>query len=211
MQFDIWLKERLLSELPGYDAQVKMTRYLKRPKVMEAPSDARQSAVLLLMNFDNDTPSVLLIKRTEYNGAHSGQMAFPGGKWEDGDSTLYLTALREANEEIMMQEKDIRYIGSLTPLYVPVSNFLIHPFLVSDSTFNYPNFSHYEVQSVHYYSLEEVYSSQKDVELNLPYYAAKIKTTAYVPKDGNVIWGATAMILSELEELFQEYKILNKI
>lgn len=207
VRFDEWLKVRLLSELPGYSAQIKMTKNVTRPTALEAPVDARNSAVIMLIGYKEDQPQILLIKRAEYNGAHSGQMAFPGGKWEESDASLYHTALREAHEEISADADNIQYVGALTPLYIPVSNFVLHPFIAFDSLFDYKDFSAYEVASVHYYNLEEIYNSKQDVDLDLPFYNARIHTSAYVPNDGNIIWGASAMVLSELEELYNEYLI----
>ena len=77
---------------------------------------------------ERDSWHTLLIKKPRYPGVHSNQIAFPGGKRERQDPDLLSTAVRETHEEVGLFPDRIRHIGPLSPLYVPPSNFLIHPF-----------------------------------------------------------------------------------
>ena len=123
---------RLLKEpLPGRLGQFAMApqpvderRFM--PIVRE---DHRKGAVLMLFYSDETGAFVPFIKRPEYDGVHSGQVALPGGKMDPGDSDLSFTALREAKEEIGVDPSKIELLGKLTEVYIPPSNFLVSPFI----------------------------------------------------------------------------------
>ena len=122
------LKKELL-DLPGEEAQYRMAR-ATRMKAGEAHlhyPDARLSAVLILFYPLNDSIYTVLIQRPTYDGVHSGQVAFPGGKKEPGDVDLIATALREAHEEVGIDPANVEVLGPLTQLYIPPSNFLVTP------------------------------------------------------------------------------------
>ena len=125
------LQEAFTKELPGKDAHVKMAPQpldLRRftTSFSEPP---KKSGVLLLFYPDDSTIYFPLIKRPQYPGAHSGQVALPGGKVEEGDPDVVFTALREAEEEIGIDAGKVEVIGSLSELYIPVSNYLVRPFV----------------------------------------------------------------------------------
>ena len=85
--------------------------------------------LLLLYPNANDKVSFVLTRRKVYNGVHSGQISFPGGKPEKSDDNLWATALRETHEEIGVSLDQIKHLRSLTEIYVPPSNFLIIPYV----------------------------------------------------------------------------------
>jgi 8-oxo-dGTP pyrophosphatase MutT (NUDIX family) len=125
------LKTNLQKPLPGEEAQFEMA-HINREKLADLYFDYknyRPSAVLILL-YPNEQQqiSVLLIERMTYDGHHSGQIAFPGGKAEPTDTDLQATALREFFEET---GADITpsVIGKLTPVYIPVSKFMVQPFV----------------------------------------------------------------------------------
>ncbi len=91
------------------------------------PSSARQSAVMLLFYPLNERPHLVFARRPDYLRHHPGQIAFPGGRHENGESFLE-TALRETEEELGVPAQAIDIIGDLRPVYVPPSNFVVHPF-----------------------------------------------------------------------------------
>ena len=122
------LREALLQPLPGAEAQEKMMGRVKSMP-QEIPADARPSAVLCLLFPVNDEPHILFMKRKEDNTAHSGQVSFPGGRYEEQDANYKTTALREANEEVGILSSDVEILGALTSLYIPVSNFNVYPFV----------------------------------------------------------------------------------
>jgi 8-oxo-dGTP pyrophosphatase MutT (NUDIX family) len=192
-------KERLQKPLPGLETQLRLapiTR-LNDLKKIKSPDNARQSAVLALFYPQNGDIGLLLIKRAVDDTVHSGQISFPGGKKEKSDADLRETALRETFEEIGISSADISIIGSLSKLYIPPSNFDVYPFVGYISS--QPKLStNYEVEKVISASLSEF--TQPDA---IRYKTIKgrdgqlYEVPCYMVQD-EIIWGATAMMLSEL-------------
>jgi 8-oxo-dGTP pyrophosphatase MutT (NUDIX family) len=123
-------------KLPAAAAHEEMSPAHRKELLRENPHklNARLSGVLLLLSPGiNNEPLITFIKRMEYDGVHSGQIAFPGGKYEPGDIDLAYTAIREAEEEIGIKPTDVELIGPLSELFVPPSNFIIQPFLARTS------------------------------------------------------------------------------
>jgi 8-oxo-dGTP pyrophosphatase MutT (NUDIX family) len=89
----------------------------------------REAAVLVLFGPRNDFGEVVIIERASHLKAHPGQPAFPGGRVEEGDSSLSQTALREAKEEIGLNPDSIEILGELPQLWIPPSNFKVTPVL----------------------------------------------------------------------------------
>jgi len=123
-----WLRTRLAAELPGAIGHERMAARVK-PMPDKIPQNARPSAVLSLLYPVEKELHLLLIKRIADGKAHSGQIGFPGGKSEPSDADLKYTALREAHEEVGIMSADVDILGALTPLYIPVSNFQVYPFI----------------------------------------------------------------------------------
>jgi len=201
-----WLQQRLQQPLPGFSAQENMIgRVVPMPHTV--PHNARQSAVLILLFPVADVPHILLMKRKEDSGAHSGQVSFPGGSADPTDKDMMFTALREAEEEVGVTANDITIIGGLTNLYIPVSNFNVHPYIGYMDTNPEYILSHNEVAHVievpvHYF-LNDDYKTLTDVvSPAVPGVIRQVR--AYKLKDGTIIWGATAMILAELEAILKE-------
>jgi 8-oxo-dGTP pyrophosphatase MutT (NUDIX family) len=200
-----WLRERLKQPLPGLAAQERMMgRVVTMPRTV--PDDARPSAVLCLLFPMNDELHVLLMKRREDNTAHSGQVSFPGGSYDETDADLKATALREAQEEVGIMSADVEVLGALTSLYIPVSNFNVYPYVGFAKNKPQYNLSHAEVA----YTLEVPLSSllhadrKTLAEVTSPKFPGAIRNVnAYKLEDGTIIWGATAMIISELEAVLE--------
>ena len=123
------LKTELQKPLPGTEVQWQMAssdRMVKDfPRI--PGKDARVAAVLLLLYPDNGSIHTVLTQRHNYNGVHGGQISLPGGKKEPGDVDIINTALREANEETGVGSDGISVIGTLTSLFIPVSNTVVTP------------------------------------------------------------------------------------
>lgn len=195
------LKTNLQKPLPGEAAQFEMA-HINREKVLSNSYESqnyRPSAVLILLypNEQQQT-SVLLIERMTYNGHHSGQIAFPGGKAEPTDTDLKATALREFFEET---GADITptIIGKLTPVYIPVSKFMVQPFV--SYVEQKPNFSAsaYEVNALIEWEINHLLNPDIIKETIIePTPGLKLKTP-YFDVQGKVLWGATAMMLNELK------------
>jgi 8-oxo-dGTP pyrophosphatase MutT (NUDIX family) len=199
------LEERLPAPLPGKVAHLKMSPQpidLRRFE-SEFPENIRKSGVLILFYPSGDDIHFPLIKRPEYPGFHSGQVAFPGGKMEIGDENIVQTALREAEEEIGIDRKQVRVLGQLSDLYIPTSNFLVSPVVGFLEDCPELEADQHEVARIILCKLkallgpeirkEKVMDLEQDVKLNAPYFEI----------DGEVVWGATAMILSELIHVLQ--------
>ena len=197
------LKTNLQKPLPGVDAQFEMA-HVKRERVLANTYESqnyRPSAVLILL-FPNEQQqtSVLLIERMTYNGHHSGQIALPGGKAEPEDSDLQATALREFFEETGADVSPT-VIGKLTPVYIPVSKFMVQPFV--SYVEQRPNFSAsaYEVNALIEWEINHLLNPDVIKETIIePTPGYKLKTP-YFDVQGKVLWGATAMMLNELKKI----------
>lgn len=150
-----------------------------------------------------------MIKRTEYNGAHSGQISLPGGKYEQGDITLLETAFRETKEEIGIPCEDITFIGTLTTLYIPNSNFNVVPHVGVLS--GEPDFrlNSREVERIIILPLKVLVDKHfvKHFERTVN---GKTILAPYYSFEENRIWGATAMILSEFAEMIKHSSLMHK-
>jgi len=196
------LKQKLEQPLPGITSHLKMA---PRHRVEEFSSLAsivplaRNSAVLILLFPVNGKLKTVFIQRSVYEGVHSGQISFPGGKHEKSDKDFEATALRETFEEIGVEPDKIEILAQLTDFYIPPSNFLVKVFVGYSS--QQPVFTpdHKEVQSILEADIDEFYDSQNITEKE--FYSTSRKTIINAPcylVNGMEIWGATAMMLSEL-------------
>jgi len=162
----------------------------------------KQTAVcILLFPKDNLTFSVL-IERTTYNGVHSGQIGLPGGKKEKNDKNLTETGLRETEEEIGVNKKDIKVIGSISELYIPPSQFLVFP-IIAYMEYS-PEFviDKNEVKSLITYDIDVFLNG---FELKTKEFSGHNYTieAPYFDINGYSVWGATAMILNEFRMLLK--------
>ncbi len=197
------LKKELKKDLPGKLFQDKMappgreSRYLIKPY-----SQPPQKAGILILLFPfRDELHTVFIKRTEKNGPHSGQISFPGGKADHLDRNLEHTALRETTEELGVSSSSIKLLGALTPLYIPVSNYDVFPFIGFINNFSGFSIQTTEVQYAIMANIQELQMPDTAgiLEINQNNYC--IKVPCYKIKDSN-IWGATAMILFEFLEIY---------
>jgi 8-oxo-dGTP pyrophosphatase MutT (NUDIX family) len=194
-------------ELPGEAIQLKMApieRLLELKANARDRNTAKKSGVLVLFYPDlNQETHLILILRKTYKGVHSSQIGFPGGKEEDEDNSLQDTALREAEEEVGVLRESVSVLKELTEIYIPPSNYFVHPFLGITSIT--PNFfpQESEVEAL--------------IEVALTHFmddaivTSKVLTTSYATSidvpvfllNGHVVWGATAMMLSEVREILK--------
>lgn len=195
------LKYQLKQELPGEKAQQIMLPSLRLNKNSNEPP-IKSSVLILLYPFDNDIYTVLT-KRAEYNGVHSSQISFPGGKYEDIDKNLIHTALRETYEEIGVNPDLINIIGQISPVYIPVSNYIAQPFI--GYTTVKPNFKidNFEVKSIINVKISELQQTKNKKIGNFTVKNKKIEAP-YFNAYGYKIWGATAMVLSEFLKIVKQ-------
>ncbi|MFD2561523.1 NUDIX hydrolase [Aquimarina rubra] len=164
----------------------------------------RHAAVLMLMYPKETRTYMALILRPTYEGVHSGQVALPGGKVETFDKTFQDAALRETWEEIGVNSDTVDVLKSLTKVYIPPSNFWVHPFLGFINAL--PNFvrQEEEVAEVIEVSIEDLLDDTKVTSKKLSTsYAENIEVPSF-ELNGYVVWGATAMMLSELKVLLKD-------
>jgi 8-oxo-dGTP pyrophosphatase MutT (NUDIX family) len=202
-----WLEVRLQQPLPGREAQLRMSSMVRLRELLgkRIPDDVRQSGVLLLLYPRGPLPGIVLMLRPDYKGVHGGQISLPGGKWEPTDINIANTALREAQEEIGINPSDITILGNLTPLYIPPSNFLVNPIVGFQSKIPVFTPDPKEVAGIIEIGVEDLLEDanvlQKKIKLNL---GITLKVPSYYI-NGHVIWGATAMILSEFRVILYEF------
>lgn len=170
-------------------------------------TDVRESSVLILLYPGAANPEsamIVLMLRSEYGGVHSGQISLPGGKSEPGDKDRAATALREAQEEIGIEPSNVHLLGSLTDLYIPPSNFLVTPILGYQNTAPSFKADPSEVAEIIEIPLAELLNEAnvclRKMKLSV---GISLKVPAFCI-DGHIIWGATAMILSEFKALFTD-------
>lgn len=201
-----WLRDRLQQPLPGIAGQERMAaRVVPMPDTI--PTDARPSAVLSTLFPKNEELHLILIERGRDRSAHSGQIAFPGGKQERSDADLKATALREAQEEVGILSADVDILGELTPLYIPVSKFRVHPYVAFAKENPVYNINQGEVSKVLEIPLQEFRNPANKTILDVvsPAVPDVIRKVKAYQINGTVIWGATAMIISELETVLEEF------
>lgn len=207
--FQAFLEQRLVHSLPGEKAQNKMRPH---PSVQKNPvfesnlpdhNEYRNSSVLVPIIMWNKEPEIILTLRTS-GIKHGGQLSFPGGG-KEGDESYEETALREAREEIGLIEEKVSIAGLMTPLYVNHSNNMVTPvvgFITQPQEFT-PNPN--EVEEVFSVPFSELIASKnknrEEWNLRETKYTVPFWNIHHVP-----LWGATAMMMSELMELYAEFK-----
>jgi 8-oxo-dGTP pyrophosphatase MutT (NUDIX family) len=194
------LRAALSRPLPGLEAQLRMA---PQPRAgwdpLKFPDDARDGAALLLVYPHDDTVHIALTVRGSGLRNHTGQVSFPGGRVDDGE-TFEQAAVREANEEIGVDPRTLEILGRLTPLHIPVSRYILHPIVACTSMRPAFQRAEWEVARI----IEAPVSvlgdpktikreirtrvvSGQTVEVDVPFYDI----------DGEKVWGATAMVLAE--------------
>ncbi len=199
-----FLQEQLKENLPGHNAQYKMApagRY--RPDLIQ--KDVRKAGVSIIFIPDSGMGKLIYIKRAaNQNDRHSGQIAYPGGKFEEFvDKSMLDCALRETKEEIGLELNETYLLGSLTELYIPVSNFLVYPFVFFfDGRLDNLILDPAEVEKLIEIPIQHLIDRSNMRKMDIKIHSGLIINDApcYVYHD-QYIWGATAMITSELIEV----------
>lgn len=194
------------AKLPAMEAHLKMAPFERMESLKNAFSankEPRMAAVMMLFYPKKGITHLVLIVRNSYEGVHSGQIAFPGGKFETEDENFAMTALRETQEEIGIHLEKMEVIKFFTPTYIPPSNFMVHPFfgICKDEVCFIPQPS--EVSSIIELPLTVFLSDKIIIETKLSTsYAKNINVPAF-EIEGHIVWGATAMMLSELKDVLK--------
>ncbi len=193
--------------LPAFDAHVKMGP-LERLQHLEnielSDKKPKMAAVMMLFYPKDNSPHLVLIVRNAYKGIHSAQIAFPGGKYEQEDEDFAFTALRETHEEIGIEPDKIQIVKSFTKLYITPSNFMVYPFLgISKEELTF-NLDPEEVSAIIELPLAVLLNDAIVVNTTITTsYLGTIDIAAF-EIDHNIVWGATAMMLSELKDVLKQ-------
>lgn len=198
------LRQRLSNDLPGHDAQLAMAPAYRMDR-KQASIDGkrcRHAGVLVVLYPEDEVLNLLLTVRPDHMTVHAGQISFPGGRRE-GDESMLDAALREAHEEVGLSREVVEVLGGLTPLYIPPSNFCVHPFVAFCPELPSLRPTDEEVHAVLHVSLSELFDfgSRKAEVWTLRGEAVEVPFYAY---QSYKIWGATAMVLAELDAVLAD-------
>ncbi|APQ16337.1 NUDIX hydrolase [Maribacter hydrothermalis] len=194
--------------LPGEASQFKMAPEFRLDElklINSSVKNPRQAAVMALFYPSvSQKANLLLILRKTYKGIHSNQVGFPGGKVEKADTGLLSTALRETHEEVGVEPNDVTVIKEISEIFIPPSNFIVQPFI---GLYKYPKpfvKQDHEVALILEVPLIDFLDENKIVTKKLTTsYASNIEVPAF-KLNGYIVWGATAMMLSEIKELLKQ-------
>ena len=202
-----------LSNLNSKTSQIKLAPSFRKEFIKLNNNkllSSKKAAVIAALYEDDDKVRLILILRNTYNGVHSNQIGFPGGRVEVYDKTLFDTAIRETHEEIGVRVQKNELIRELQEIYIPPSNFNVYPFLV---ILNHPpSFvkDDKEVKEIITIDLESLLSCEiTQTLITIPAKLNKLITQNDVEVPtfklaGYNVWGATAMMLSEIKDLIND-------
>lgn len=211
MNFDDFLKSISKIEniqLPAEASQFKMVPPFRQELLQQqkkATKNAKKAGVLALFypNANKDTTLVLILRKT-YKGVHSAQIGFPGGRLENTDKSLQDAAVRETFEEIGVPKQHIKVVKQLSEIYIPPSNFYVQPFMgVSQTT---PIFikEEKEVEAIIEVDLQHFLDDKSIITKTVSAsYSKNVEVPAF-HLSNHVVWGATAMMLSEIKDMLKQ-------
>ena len=178
----------------------------ERKVAFERDKNPKLSAVAATVFPKQDEAHLVLIERQSYNGVHSAQIGFPGGKVEEVDSDLEATALREMEEELGIERSSPNYVRSLSHVYIPPSRFLVQPYVyyLEAAPSYVPD--EREVSSVIEMPLAHLLDDQNVVNGKIKMSNGIVISTPYFAFEDYKIWGATAMMLSEMKRILEQIK-----
>ena len=198
------LTERLRRDLPGKIAQRRMIITPNRFPTENQESEGIPASVLLLLYPFDGVWFFFLTKRSQDVEHHKGQISFPGGVVEKNESKMN-AAIRETNEEIGIDKDVIKIIGSLTPFYIPVSNFHISPYVGWTEEKPHTKVQDAEVKRVFSVSINDLVL-EKNLKTKKDIFSNKSVKVPYFDLNGETVWGATSMILSEFKFILRNMK-----
>jgi len=202
-KWKIILEAALREKLPGEESHRKM---LPAGRTLHPGNDTfpavKQSGVLVLIFPSGKELYTCMIRRPAHMKEHAGQIGFPGGKMEPRDAGTRETALREAHEEIGTDQSGITVLGALTPLYVAVSRFQISPWVAWSDGVPQFTLNGQEAEKLLMFPLLSFACNPRTGMINLETVTGPVTVPA-ISFDGETIWGATAMILTELTDLIR--------
>jgi 8-oxo-dGTP pyrophosphatase MutT (NUDIX family) len=201
-RFITQLKITINNDLPGEESHQKMrVIYDQSIDLPFSEINSTPAAVLILLYLADNEIYFFLTKRTDELKHHKGQISFPGGT-QEGNEKLIDTALRETQEEIGINKTSISIIGTITPLFVPVTGFMIYPFIGYSLNKLNPKPDPVEVATIFSVNISDLLNKEnRTTEIrNIRGYDVQVP---YFKLNDYQVWGATSMILSEFRDLIK--------
>ena len=197
-------RKELADSLPGEESHLKMSP-VDRPlssMALRSAESYRESAVAVVIFERDGIVECILTQRPEYDGSHGGQVSFPGGKKDPEDPDLEVTARRECFEEIGITPDRGILLGVLTDVYIPVSKFLVRPYVYFHAELPELKKNEREVAEILTFPLFDLKEEAliRSMELKLPN-GTIYRKVPYFALANKKVWGATALILSEVRDL----------
>lgn len=201
-----FLNNQIPDQLPGEKVHSEMApmRQLSSEALKEAKA-VKESAVAIHLYEQSNDLQIVLTQRNTYKGAHSGQVSFPGGKRDDSDFDLIATARRESFEEIGLSVSEGKLIGSITEIYIPVSNFRVTPYVF----FHEKELHDFipdprEVKSIFSLPVSQLISEEivqkRNIKISEEFTLKKVPCFIH---EKYIIWGATAILLNEFKHIIR--------
>ena len=198
------LTKMLTRDLEGKSAQQKMMITPNRFPTENQENEGIPASILLLLYPLEGEWFFFLTKRSQDVEHHKGQISFPGGVVEKNESKMN-AAIRETNEEIGVDKDVIKIIGNLTPLYIPVSNFHISPYVGWTEEKPHTKVQDAEVKRVFSVSINDLIL-ERNLKTKKDFFSNKSVKVPYFDLNGETVWGATSMILSEFKFILRNMK-----
>jgi len=208
MQFDQFLvsvEQLQVKPLGGLDAQFKLAPKMRLrydAQKIKASNPKKAAVLALFYPGKHGETTFLLTQRASYNGTHSAQISFPGGKIEPRDLTLFDTALRETEEEVGIDKTSVIQLREMTDVFIPPSNFLVTPFI--GFTKKRPHFiTNDEVETLIEVTVSDLLDDRNiDSVLMNTSYMKQVEVPCFRLHE-YIVWGATGMMLSEIKEMLK--------
>ena len=201
-RFIAQLKITINNDLPGEESHQKMrVIYDQSIELPFSKINSIPAAVLILLYLADNEIYFFLTKRTNELKHHKGQISLPGGT-QEGNEKLIDTALRETQEEISINKTSISIIGTITPLFVPVTGFMIYPFIGYSLYKLNPKPDPVEVATIFSVNISDLLNKENRTteQRNIRGYDVQVP---YFKLNDYQVWGATSMILSEFRDLIK--------
>jgi 8-oxo-dGTP pyrophosphatase MutT (NUDIX family) len=198
------IKLNLANPLPGKTSHIKLAPYTARLEAV-IPKDVFEAAVLILLYKKEDKIYFPLITRQSHNpnDVHRGQIALPGGRKDLEDEGTHITSIRECSEEIGVQKEHIEILGSLTPVYIPISHHHVFPYVGFYQGSLEFTLQANEILDIHEIELNELLEINNRKLKELWTSEGKLKEVPTIELHQLIIWGATAMILEEFSDVIK--------